>query len=399
MSDYFKTQNRKDCCGCSACAQKCPYGAISMVENENGFKYPIINQDRCTHCNMCSKVCPFKNTEDLSQDHDKMFGVYMVRHADKGVLKSSTSGGAFSAIAKTFCDENYVIFGACFDENMVVRHKYITSLRDLHQFHGSKYVQSDIGDCYRQADEFLQEGRKVLFSGTPCQIAGLRNYLGRDYPRLLCVDLICHGVPSPLVLRRHIAYLQDRYRARVKNISFRDKNKFGWLLPCNTVDFIGRRSVSQLAADNCFEKAFLNNICLRESCYHCKFAKAERVGDLTIGDFWGADELYPKIKNRNGLSLVLVNTDQGNEWFERIKCFDLCIESNINKAAKQNKTLKRPAKEHPLRSKFFRDLRKLSFDDLIKQYFGNRPLIVRIISVLLTSKMKRWIRKIFRLGN
>lgn len=397
MSDYFLTNDRKDCCGCGVCAVKCPYGAISMKDNKNGFRYPIIDMNKCVHCNVCSAVCPFKNADDLTESKPE---VYMVRHEDRAILRRSTSGGAFSAMAETFCDKDYVIFGACFDEHMVVRHKFIASVNDLSKFQGSKYVQSDIGTCYREADGFLKEGKKVLFTGTPCQIAGLRNYLGRDDARLLCIDLVCHGVPSPLILKKHIEYLEDRYGSRVKNISFRDKSKYGWLLPCNTVEFHEKKkSARQLAADNCFEKAFLNNICLRESCYNCKFAKAYRVGDLTIGDFWGADELYPKIKNKDGLSLVLVNTEKGRRWFEQIKCFDLCIKSNISDAAKHNKTLIRPAKRHPCRNKFYRDLHKYRFNDLINKYFGSRSLIVRIISVLLTSKTKRWVRKILRLEN
>ena len=231
--------------------------------------------------------------------------VYLAFHENNEILERSTSGGAFSAIAEVFCAKEYAIFGAAFDENLTVQHNNIIDRKELYKFSGSKYVQSVIGKSYSHAEAFLKNGKRVLFSGTPCQIAGLRSYLGKEYENLLCVDLICHGVPSPLVLKKYISFLENKRGKKIEYISFRDKSKHGWLIPCTRIDFVSsERAEYHLTADDLYGKISLNNIALRESCYSCKFAKSKRVGDLTIGDFWGAETLYPKIDYRKGLSLL-----------------------------------------------------------------------------------------------
>ena len=399
MGNYLLTGGKNECCGCGACAQKCPEKAIKMCKDENGFLYPHIEEEKCVDCKVCYSTCPFADLGYIYNQSLDIPEVYMVQHKDYETLKKSTSGGAFTAIAETFCNEKYAIFGATFDENMVVRHTYTSDKRELHKFNGSKYVQSDVGECYKQAEALLKEDKKILFSGTPCQIAGLRSYLKKEYDNLLCVDLICHGVPSPLMLEKYIRYLESKHGQKVKYISFRDKTKYGWLLPCTRIDFVSSRSSNyHLTADDPYEKIFLSNIALRGSCYSCKFTKFRRVGDLTIGDFWGAEILYPKINNKNGLSLVLINTDKGQRIFDHIRCFALCKKSDISSVSQENKTLIRPTVKHKQRSAFYKDLHNMEFDKLIKKYCLSRPVYIRALSVLLSPKAKRWIRKCILTG-
>jgi coenzyme F420-reducing hydrogenase beta subunit len=374
--------------------QTCPNKAISMYEDANGFLYPRIKGEKCTDCKSCYYICPFINIEDLNHDYNDVPRVYLVSHRDKAVVSRSTSGGAFTAIAETFHQENLIIFGAAFNEDMEVKHSCITGLKQMHRFSGSKYVQSDMGQCYRQAKEFLKDGKRVLFSGTPCQIAGLRSYLKKEYENLFCVDLICHGVPSPLVLRRYIEYQEKKKGKKIKHISFRDKTKYGWLQPCIRIDFtFSKKSSYTLAEDDLYGKSFLNNISLRESCYSCKFANSKRIGDMTIGDFWGAEIYYPEIKNKNGLSFVLVNTDKGRSIFNMINSLEPCIESDIGVASRNNKGLLHPVKRHKYYYSFYNDLAKMEFDNLVNKYFIPRNFLIRFLSVRLSPEIKRLVRK------
>ena len=398
MVNYLLTSEKNECCGCGACEQKCLQKAITMRKDKNGFLYPYIEKDKCSNCLVCHNVCPFMDAGYIYNQVVKIPEVYLASHEDDEILKRSTSGGAFSAIAEVFCDNKYAIFGAAFDENLVVQHKYINNIRELCKFRGSKYVQSVIGKCYNHAEVLLKDGKKVLFSGTPCQIAGLRSYLNKEYENLLCVDLICHGVPSPLMLKKYISYLENKSGKKVEYISFRDKSKYGWLIPCTRIDFVSsERAEFHLADDDPYEKISLSNIALRESCYSCKFAKSKRVGDLTIGDFWGAETLYPKIDYRKGLSLILVNTVKGRHIFEQIRCFTLCKKTDISSASAMNKNLLYPTVKHKKYYAFYKDLKNLEFNILAKKYFLSRPFYIRVLSVLLKPKTKRWIKKFLRI--
>lgn len=217
---YLETKNRSYCCGCRACEQICPKSCIIMNDDEEGFYYPIKDEELCINCNLCKSVCPNVNKDKLSEDNgDFSFypKAYMVIHKDESTLDNSSSGGAFSTIVETYCNENFIVFGVELDENLNAIHSYTETIAGIEKYRKSKYVQSDIGDSYKKAEEFLKVGKKVLFTGTPCQIAGLRLYLKREYDNLLCVDIVCHGVPSQKVFNYYLNYMQKKYKGVIKS--------------------------------------------------------------------------------------------------------------------------------------------------------------------------------------
>lgn len=399
MDSYFSTQDAKLCCGCGACEQKCPSGAISMVLNDEGFLYPVVDDERCDNCGLCEKVCPLANGGYTNTSSAEVPQVFAAQHLDKEVLANSTSGGAFTALVDAFCGENYVIFGAEFDDNFFVRHSWITDKQDLQRFRGSKYMQSDTGHCYSQAKAFLDQGQKVLFSGTPCQIAGLKSYLSRDYPNLLCVDLVCYGVPSPLFFKKYKNYLENQYKSKIISINFRDKNRIGWTGSRMSVRFANGKCYSKfgIAIDDSYMKGFLLGFFFRPTCYVCPFAKSRRISDMTIGDFWGIDKYKDDFDYEKGVSLIFVNTALGNTVFNKAKKYLFWEAADFKQAAAENTHLLCPIAEPKNREQASADLQSRSYEELVRLYLKPRPLYRRFLSATLSHKTKRRIRKILRM--
>lgn len=322
-------KEKKDCCGCGACVQRCPKSCILMREDKEGFLYPEVNKEMCIDCGLCEKVCPVIN----QSEERKPMAVYAAKHKDERIRLASSSGGVFTAIAESVIDEGGVVFGARFDKDWSVIHGYTETKEGLAAFRGSKYVQSRIGESYKNAEAFLKAGRKVLFSGTPCQIAGLKRFLRKDYDNLLTVDFICHGVPSPgiwreylkeeivrqcggknSVLIHHKDKLGDVY---IENISFRDK-RLGWkkyslTLTLSVPDGHGAKKkvlLSEPLNKNIFLRGFLADLYLRPSCHACPAKKFKSGSDVTIGDFWGIQNVMPEIDDDKGVSVILVNSNK-----------------------------------------------------------------------------------------
>jgi len=320
----IEIKDNKDCCGCAACVQICPKECISLIEDGEGFLYPHVDRNGCIGCGLCERVCPFINAGEAREP----LRCYAAKNKDERVRMESSSGGVFTLLAESIIDEGGVVFGARFDDEWEVVHDFTETKAGLAAFRGSKYVQSRIGNTFRQAESFLKEDRKVLFSGTPCQIKGLKQYLRRDYDNLLAVDFICHGVPSPGVWRQYLDETfskPDRREGRGKNtvlsspkaipvitgISFRDK-KLGWkkysfVVRGKSAGQADKNSVllSDMHQNNAFMKAFLSDLILRPSCYGCR-AKGGRSGsDITIADFWGIQNIMPDFDDDKGVSLIL----------------------------------------------------------------------------------------------
>lgn len=316
--------NRQDCCGCAACAQRCPKQCISMKEDAEGFLYPTVDTEVCIDCGLCEKVCPELNSGRERQPQK----VYAAINKDEKIRLESSSGGVFTALAEQTIDEGGVVFGARFDENWEVVHAYTETKEGLTAFRGSKYVQSRIGNAYKDAERFLRNGRKVLFTGTPCLVMGLKLYLGRDYDNLLTVDFLCHGVPSPkawrLYLKEEVARMCDKNSASshpksliperdapIVGISFRDKHsgwkKYSFALILSKASAAGEKNTVSLSTlvENPYLRAFLANLSLRLSCYACPAKSGKSCSDITIGDFWGIARFKPEIDDDKGVSIVL----------------------------------------------------------------------------------------------
>lgn len=300
--------DKQNCCGCEACVQRCPKQCITMQSDHEGFLYPKVNEEICIHCGLCEKVCPIINTT-TEREPLKILGA---KANNDEIVRKSSSGGIFSLIAEKVLNQNGVIFGAKFDKNWNVVHDYTDNINELDVFRRSKYVQSLIGDTFQKAEDFLKAGRLVLFTGTPCQIKGLKLFLRKDYKNLLTVDFVCHGVPSPAVWNMYLdAYIKKTgiQRSNIKQINFRDK-KYGWNNFSLTIA-TNEISTTETLSKNLYMRLFLSNIILRPSCYSCMAKGGKSKSDITIADFWGIEKIFPKCNDDTGYSLILVNTSKG----------------------------------------------------------------------------------------
>ena len=288
------------CCGCSSCVQRCPKQCISLKEDKEGFLYPIVDDEICIDCGLCEKVCPVLNL----YEERLPYGVYAVKHKNDEIRMASSSGGVFTLLAEQVLDEGGVVFGARFDECWEVMHDYTETREGLTAFRGSKYVQSRIGNSYKQAEKFLREGRKVMFTGTPCQIAGLKSYLRKEYDNLLAVDFVCHGVPSPKVWRIYLKEITNNHCQSIKYINFRDK-RTGWKNYSVSIIYTSGTTIQTPYFENIFMKEFLSDFCLRPSCYQCVYKLGKSGADITMGDFWGIEKVRPDLDDDKGCGLVL----------------------------------------------------------------------------------------------
>ncbi len=309
-------QNIAECVGCHACYNICPEHAIAMLPDSEGFLIPQIDEGHCIKCGLCRKVCPIgKNDSNKS-----IPSCVVAYNRDFQERMQSASGGIANLLAKEILRHNGVVFGAAFDEKGGVYHCAIERVEDLQKFRGTKYIQSSIGNCYSNAKEILQAGHRVLFSGTPCQIGGLKSYLGKDYDALLTVDLICHGVPSPMIWMQYLHEICPK--SSLAHATFRDKaNGIGKARM--RLEFTDGHVVEEPYLKNWFVKGFLGNLYLRSSCYHCHFKGQNRQADITLGDAWGVEKFAPSFGDNYGVSLVLLNTCKGKGAFNAIQ--EQCI--------------------------------------------------------------------------
>jgi len=364
--------DRKECTGCSACSSVCPEKCIAISEDKDGFSYPEVNHGKCIKCSLCIKICPVINVPVVN-NIPKAFACI---NNDEEFRMQSSSGGIFTAIANVILNRNGIVFGAAFDENFNVTHQFVDSHDGLEKLRGSKYVQSRINTSYIKTKSFLDHGKLVLFSGTPCQIAGLKSYLQREYENLFCVGFICHGVPSPKVWNKYIKYRSECASSSPQRISFWRKD-YGWKR--YSVSFLFKNDTEYLSnlRDDIYMKAFLTNISLRPSCYSCKFKTIHRQSDITLADFWGISNIFPDMDDDRGTSLIFVNSEKGNFLFNAIKEKMQYREVEINEAIKYNSAAVKSVTPHPARAEFFRNLDHLSFDKLVYKYCSD-PISTRI---------------------
>lgn len=378
-----KTVPIEHCTGCSACLFCCPKRAITMAEDREGFLYPHIDLERCNDCGLCMEKCPvsIKSNQRLSVVPE----VYAAWSKDPDILRESSSGGAFSEIARPILDNDGVVFGAAFDDEMTVRHIAVSSWKELGKLRGSKYVQSDVGDTYQDVKVLLKSGRKVLYSGTPCQVAGLYAVVGRGHDNLLTCDLICHGVPSPKVFRMAVRNLESKYKSKVIEFKFREKTN-GWLYPTIYIKFFDGRIVREHNMDNHYNRGFLKNIYLRPCCYSCPTKSTALCADITIGDFWQLTKYQPSLINHSGTSSILIWTLKGRSAIEQNKEIISLYRCSYDFVEKDSNLLKSP-KLSPERDGFFDNIDNLSFKKLTQKYM--RP---RIAPVRWLANIRRGLR-------
>lgn len=368
----IEIKEKKDCVGCYACENTCPENCISMTSDNEGFWYPKVDYDQCIKCGKCIEVCPIINKITVKNNPTS----YACINKDEPIRLQSSSGGVFTLLAEQVIADGGVIFGAGFNKNFEVEHSYVEIKEDIEKFRGSKYVQSKIGKTYKQARVFLRSGRRVLFTGTPCQIGGLKSYLKQPYENLLCLDIICHGVPSPYIWKKYVVYQENRVGSPTRRIAFRQKNE-GWKRFSVSFLFKNNTEYRQTLDKDLYMKAFLKNICLRPSCYACEFKTLHRQSDITLADFWGIQHILPEMDDDKGTSLIFVNSEAGQDMVEQIKNNILWQEVDINEAVKYNSAAIKSVESNPKREKFFEELDKNFFDEVVKKYCSH-SLLVRI---------------------
>ncbi len=367
------------CTACSSCFHSCPKHCITMQPDSEGFLFPVVNEKDCIDCGLCEKVCH----ELHPYEQRKPLNVYAAINNDEEIRLKSSSGGIFYLLAEKTILEGGVVFGARFDEEWQVMLDYAETFESVQPFMGSKYVQARTATAYKDAETFLKQGRKVLFSGSPCQIAGLYHYLRKEYDNLTSVDFVCHGVPSPKVWQRYLDEVVTSGKQAINDVKFRNKSngwkKFNFVLSYNHEE--KSYSLCSWHQQNHYMRAFLSDMILRPSCHNCRAKQGRSHSDITIADFWGINVEMPEMDDDKGTGLVLVNTEKGRQalgWNKVIK-----KESSIDVASKYNAGLSPLTKPHPKRPEFFAAL-------------DSSPSVINLIDKSLRPPFKKRVRMVLR---
>ncbi len=342
--------DKRDCCGCTTCAERCPTQCITMEGDDEGFLYPVADPARCIECGLCEKVCQVIHPAPFREP----LKTFAALNLDESVRLQSSSGGLFTLLAREVLNEGGVVFGAAFDPtDWTVHHIAVTDEAGLALLRGSKYLQSRLGTTFAQAQKALREGRRVLFSGTSCQIAGLHHYLRRKYDNLLTFACLCHGVPSPMIWQR---YLNEVAAGRtVSGVSFRDK-RHSWKGYDFSLTFTDGSALSMKASANIFMRGFLSDIYLRPSCERCPARNGSCCSDLAVGDYWGIERLQPEMDDDKGTSIILAYTDKGLQALGRLAPQIRIEEADLEGAKPFNGCFKDLTEPHPARERFFAGL-------------------------------------------
>lgn len=401
MKNIISEKNETNCCGCGACCKSCPRHAISMEEDENGFVYPRIDETKCTECGRCLKVCSF---EKKGKSWKETYAVQV-----KGInLAESASGGIFTGLAQEVLKRKGVVYGCAMlyeNQNLAVRHIGIDKIEELCKLKGSKYVQSDLENVYVEIKEQLENNKTVLFSGTPCQIAGLKGYLQKTYINLYTIEIICHGVPSAKLFRNYLRYIESQIKKKIIGFHFRDKSS-GWKLYGKMILENGDGSQEEIyfePEESSYYQMFLNGYTYRKSCYYCPFASEYRQGDITIGDYWCIELVHPeyltkfggKLEEEKGISCLMINNEQGRDMIEKYGKNITKYESSYQQAAKYNAQLMHPSELKRQREKVI-NLQKQNYECVERWYQKrrNRIRLERKVRSMIPKRIKIWVRKI-----
>lgn len=393
----FLVDKKEHCCGCSACMNVCPKSAITMKADEFGFVYPKIDDTLCIQCGLCEKTCAFQHVNETNSP----LQVYAAARKDKNQIMKSTSGGIFAVLAEAVIADGGVVFGCSMeyrDNEFSPEHKMVDRCEDLIQLQGSKYVQSKIGKTFCDVKDVLLSGRKVLFSGTPCQIAGLKSFLRKDYDNLITVDIICHGVPSSAFFNAYIDYHEKKKKIRVTEFKFRDKeNGWGLNVLMKAIDHQGTEKMIRFPHyKSSYFCMFLDAQIYRESCYHCKYTCSHRPADITLGDFWGISVEHPEAVSSNGgclntqtgISVVILNTEKGISFFKDVEKDCHTHPSSFERAAKHNPQLREPSKKGNMYDAIMKCFREGGYHSVDKYYmpFLRKKILKQTIKKIIRKK-------------
>lgn len=384
----IEISSKDRCCGCYACANGCPNECIKMVSDEEGFWYPKIDKNECIDCGLCEIVCPIINKWQPINDNRPIEALAAINKNEE-IRINSSSGGIFTLIAEAIINQKGVVFGAAFSDNFrYVNHIAVKNISELERLRGSKYVQSGIGYTYKRVKEHLENGKKVLFTGTPCQIGGLYSFLRKSYDNLYTQDIICHGVPSPMVWDKYVEELEGKFSSKIKRMCFRSKRS-GWKSYSSVFAFSNNKEYKKNYHEDPYMKAFLSNLCLRNSCYNCQFKGITRQADITLADFWGIQYILPEMDDDKGASLVLVNSEKGKYIFEMIRSCVECKCVDLDTVVKYNNAMTQSVEEPLHRKEFMDAVRITSFDKLEKKYL-RKPIFCivknrfkRLVNIIL----------------
>lgn len=347
-----------DCVGCRSCEQSCPQKCIAIEENSEGFLYPVIQEADCVKCGICLKKCPI--SKEIAKKREPL-EAFALKAKDIEFLRNSASGGASDLAVSAILDRGGYVYGAAYDENNGVCHIEVSDEEGRKKIQSSKYVQSDLRDTFSKAKARLETGTPVLFTGTPCQIAGLYSFLGKNYENLYTIDLICHGVPSPRFLKKYFEYQEKKLNEQIVSFNFRSKDKRGWgtqyLLKTKTKT----KTKTKILALDKYGKHFMDGDCYRESCYRCRYTNLNRPGDLTVGDFWGVHQSHPEFFSPDGVSTVLVNTETGGNLLDAMRCKADVLPITMDAAVLKQRNLKQPTVRNEERNTFYTEMNSENF--------------------------------------
>ena len=386
------TVDFEKCTGCGACVQSCPKQCISWTEGEFRFKYPQIDKDICVNCGICERVCPIDKVLQTPTTQK----AYAAVHKDYQVLAKSTSGGAFTAIADAVFAQDGIVYGVAMMDNMQVKHIRTSNKEEFAVLRSSKYLQSDTGNTYQMVEQDLKEGKTVLYSGTPCQIDGLRHFLGKPYERLYTVDIVCHGVGSQAYFDKYLDFARKRY-GNIKTLRFRSKEYVGWSCGGVVVVVTGSsdclKKIPYRDFDNYYYAYFLSGDIYRKSCYSCKYANMKRVGDFSLGDYWGVEKLHLPLNTFNGCSLLVVNSDKATKFLSKIETMNI-KETRVDEAISQNEQLKHPSRLPDSRKERIKEFELLTGTQIERVYLSKyrKRYLKGLVKSLIPYKLKVIIR-------
>ncbi|MGR6836811.1 Coenzyme F420 hydrogenase/dehydrogenase, beta subunit C-terminal domain [Syntrophomonas erecta] len=395
LIDLSSFESKSKCCGCRACESICPVGAISMHEDMEGFVYPHVNMQICIDCDLCEKVCPFINLE-TNQQSKYAEACYS---KDAVIRNNASSGGVFELLARDIIADNGVVFGAAFDKQLTLKHMDVDNLLDLNKLCKSKYIQSDTNGTFAKVKEFLLEDKKVMFVGTPCQVSGLKNYLGKPFDHLLTVDFICHGVPSDKMFKSYKEAEEKIRGAKMVSFSFRVKD--GKVKHINgysyTMNKDGKlKEYKGMFFDNPFYFGFKKSLILRSSCYSCLYCTPERVSDITLADFWGIEDYLSHIDFNKGVSMVLVNSNKGQFAMNKLRESIDSYQFGIDVAIKCNHCLSSPTELPKNREKLMQDYQNMPFNEFAKRHIMSKKMMIYKLYYALPITIRKIVMKKFK---